>query len=64
MSELFFILALVGAGIVLSLYLGYKGVDPEVIGRKAHRKDNSADKEENDQQESNTKWEDCSWLNC
>ena len=55
MSELFFILALVGAGIVLSLYLGYKGVDPEVIGRKSHRKDNSADKEENDQQESNTK---------
>jgi hypothetical protein len=35
-----------------------------VIGRKAYRGDNPADKEENDQQESNPKWEDCSWLNC
>jgi len=56
MSELFFILALFGVYIVLDLYLGYKGIDPEVIGRKAFRKDNPADKEESDQQESNPKW--------
>jgi hypothetical protein len=55
MSGLFFILALFGVYIVLDLYLGYKGIDPEVIGRKAFRKDNPADKEESDQQESNPK---------
>ena len=58
MSELYFmlvLLALMVLGITLSLYLGYKGIDPEVIGRKAFRKDNPADKEESDQQESNPK---------
>ena len=55
MSGLFFILALFGVCIVLGLYLGYKGIDPEVIGRKAYRGDNPADMEENDQQDSNPK---------
>jgi hypothetical protein len=53
MAEL--LLVLVGVLIVLSFYLAYRGIDPEVIGRKAYRKDNPADKEENDQQESNPK---------
>ena len=58
MSEVYsmlVLLALMVLGITLSLYLGYKGIDPEVIGRKAYRGDNPADKEENDQQESNPK---------
>ena len=32
MGELFFILALGGAWITLGLYIGYRGIDPEVIG--------------------------------
>lgn len=36
-------------------FLAFKGIDPEMIGQKAYRKDNPADKEESDHQESNTK---------
>jgi hypothetical protein len=53
MSEVYsmlVLLALMVLGITLSLYLGYKGIDPEMIGRKAFREDNPAENEESDEQ--------------
>jgi hypothetical protein len=50
MLVLLVLLALMVLGITLSLYLGYKGIDPEMIGRKAFREDNPAENEESDEQ--------------